>query len=103
MNFEWLYDGVAVDFDVVVVEVPDVLLEAHDGLLESDPEVHVEVVAFPGEEGVSFLDDGEDEVSGHVVGVLLAFALEDDVLAVGHSSLDVDLEVLLLADDLEGA
>jgi hypothetical protein len=59
----------------------------------------VEIVPFPREEGVRFLDKFEYQVSRHVVWVLFAFALEHDILAMVHAPLDIDFKVFLLLED----
>ena len=69
----------------------DSLAETEQGLLESDREFHVQIVADASECLVLLLADCEDQVAPYHVRNLLAFLFANDRVAVRDAWVDVDV------------
>ena len=88
LPFEWLANTVSRDFNEMIIKVVDPFLEAEEGLLEGDGQIHKEVVAHTFELVVLLLLDGENQVALNHVGDLLCFSLENDLIAILHAFLN---------------
>lgn len=78
----------------------DVSAEPQDGFLESDFDVHVQVISHSLEIAVGLHDQAEDEVPRQVVRMLLTFPLKYDFLPVFHPGFHHDRIVLRFLDHL---
>jgi len=78
--------------------VLDGLGKPEECLFECDVQVHIEVVANSSEDCMRLLLNDEDDITLDHVELLLAFLFESDFVAIPHTLLNVDCELLPLLD-----
>mmetsp|Transcript_10897 Transcript_10897/g.22840 ORF Transcript_10897/g.22840 Transcript_10897/m.22840 type:complete len:369 (+) Transcript_10897:371-1477(+) len=92
LDLLWLGDFLACNLNVMAIEVADGLREAEQGLLQSDAQVHVEVLAIALEGLVAFLLEGHNHITRYLARSLLTHARELDLRSVRHAPLDCSLQ-----------
>mmetsp|Transcript_25487 Transcript_25487/g.74858 ORF Transcript_25487/g.74858 Transcript_25487/m.74858 type:complete len:251 (-) Transcript_25487:84-836(-) len=80
----------------VTVEVHQLLFKTEQALPQAQVQVDVQVLALPAEARVALGSDCEHHVTGHLLGLLLAHALEDDLMPRVHAALDDRVQGRLL-------
>eukprot|EP01137_Pigoraptor_chileana_P031894 Opistho-2@20426 len=95
-----LCDAGALEWYCVAVQVLQLVLKANECLEERDRFLHVEVVALAREPVVGDGLEREYQVAGSDIRALVALALEGNLLAVGHATLDRECDNVAALLDL---
>ena len=80
------------------VQMLDSLTEAEQGLLESELQLHIQIIADTLKVLVLLLADREDQIASHHVRNLLAFLLTNDRVAARYALVDFDVYRHFLRD-----
>lgn len=95
-----LRDSLLSELHCVTIEVSNAIRPAEQSVLQRDLEVHLQVVSVACKETMFLLLENDDDMARVQIGVLISLVLEDNLLAVLHSALDVESDLVRLRHQL---